>query len=80
MSDKKHKTVEVTALWLRSAGGETPASAQRVELLAEIDGVWHLVASEYKDAPFGIIIEARGVKSCRIDPLTTPPANGASDE
>lgn len=58
----KQAPVEVQGIWLRRRGDD-------IEVLAEVDGEWKLVITEYADDPMSHIVEPSGIRSAGPDPL-----------
>lgn len=63
---KAPETITVSGLWLRS-------TLKTVQMLAEVDGEWRLVAEELLEAPFSHIAEPAGAGRWPIEKREPPP-------
>lgn len=54
--------IPITGAWLRKRGSSA-------EMLVEISGEWHLLASAEADGTFSLISEPGGMKRAPLDPM-----------
>jgi hypothetical protein len=57
--------IEVSGIWLRLNDDDN-----RIEVLAEVDGDWRLVITEYNGGLFSHIVEPLGIRSAPYDSWT----------
>lgn len=55
------RAISVNGIWMRRRG-------LTVQLLAEVDGEWRLIATEHMDGAFSHIVEPDGIANAPRDP------------